>query len=300
MKRRALAAVMILFPFATPGAAADHTGQLFPQPFQVEHSVIQVEPDGSRFETEPVVDTYAGSWIVSQRPDGSRLIVDVARRELTEVWPEHGSYAVLGFDRFADLRRRLATAEQDPDPAAEDQTATTWRIETVERPVAAAPSASKRRSAGLRPFESTGARHFVVRALPEAPSVDTRSGAAVEVWVQPSVRLGAPALDALDELDRVVGGSTSGPPSSGVLIAAARRAADGAFMVRTTRSVRAGSGPDEVATLEDVTHRLELLESLPAELLEIPDTYTRTAHPLEVMVEHAESEAELRRLGSER
>ena len=32
-----------------------------------------------------MTDYYGGTWIVSVRPDGSRLVIDLARRELTEV-----------------------------------------------------------------------------------------------------------------------------------------------------------------------------------------------------------------------
>ncbi len=63
-----------------PGGSA-----LFARPFVVEHRIVQTDPDGSVFETPPVTDTYGGSWIVSSRPDGSRVIVDFARREITTV-----------------------------------------------------------------------------------------------------------------------------------------------------------------------------------------------------------------------
>ena len=86
-------------------------GPLFPEAFRVEHHLVQDDGDGSRFVGEAVVDTYGGSWIVSQRPDGSRLIVDFARRELTEVRVDRGVYWTVSFGRFAELRSRLRAAQ---------------------------------------------------------------------------------------------------------------------------------------------------------------------------------------------
>ena len=95
---------------------------LFPAPFAVEHGVVQTDADGTRFASEPVTDYYGGSWIVSVRPDGSRLVVDLARRELTEIRPDRSTYSVLSFSRFAELKARLGRAERAPgaqDAAAE-------------------------------------------------------------------------------------------------------------------------------------------------------------------------------------
>jgi hypothetical protein len=95
-----------------PGARAEI---LFPEPFLVEHFVIQEDPDGARTRTEPVTDYYGGHWIVSVRSDGSRLVVDLQRQELTEVRPSEGVYWSVGFGRFAELLARLQPA---PLPAA--------------------------------------------------------------------------------------------------------------------------------------------------------------------------------------
>src|SRR3954468_13001252 len=89
LRRFRLAALLAL---AIPAAAGAQLGPLFPEPFRVEHHLVQDDGDGSRFVGEPVTDTYGGSWIVSQRPDGSRLIVDLVRRELTEVRTAKGVY----------------------------------------------------------------------------------------------------------------------------------------------------------------------------------------------------------------
>jgi len=294
MTPRVLSMLMLVLS-AAPGSAAERTGVLFPAPFVVEHSLVQVEPDGSRFETEPVVDHYGGGWIVSLRPDGSRLMLDLARREMTELWPDHGSYAALSFDRFAALTRRLSIAEgeifQDADGSSRDS----WRLVPQEREPALEARDTKSGVDGTKPFQRPGTRHLVVRAShPDADFVRT-APLPVEVWVSPEVRLGAGALAGLEDLDRAFAGGRGDVPTAAEMVAEARRAADGAFVVRTVRRFRVGERPDDVATIEDVAHRVEPLDALPADLLEIPDTYRRVAHPLEVMVENAEAEAELRR-----
>src|SRR3954452_3858151 len=106
--RLLLAALLVL---AIPISAGAQPGPLFPEPFRVEHHLVQDDGDGSRFVGEPVTDTYGGSWIVSQRPDGSRLIIDLVRRELTEVRTAKGVYWTVSFDRLAELQARLRAAQ---------------------------------------------------------------------------------------------------------------------------------------------------------------------------------------------
>ena len=77
-RRTGWSSVVLLLTAASLGpvsyaAAQDAAGPVFPQPFLVEHQVVQTLPDGDLFATEPVTDYYGGSWIVSQRTDGSRF-----------------------------------------------------------------------------------------------------------------------------------------------------------------------------------------------------------------------------------
>jgi hypothetical protein len=53
---------------------------------------------------------------------------------------------------------------------------------------------------------------------------------------------------------------------------------------------------DGAGRVEDVALRVEPLAVLPTDLVTVPEGFKRTAHPLEIMVAHAEREAELRRL----
>ena len=104
--RSALALAVVLA--ALPAAAQ---APLFPEPFAVEHRLIQTGPDGEAFAADAVTDHYGGSFVVSVRSDGSRMIVDLARRELTEVRPEAGTWWSVSFDRLAELARRVRAAD---------------------------------------------------------------------------------------------------------------------------------------------------------------------------------------------
>ena len=86
-----------------PRLAGAQAGSLFPQPFQVRHHLVQDDGDGSRFASDTVTDTYGGSWIISERPDGSRLVVDLTRREVTGIQPDKGTYWTVSFDRLGEL-----------------------------------------------------------------------------------------------------------------------------------------------------------------------------------------------------
>ena len=113
VRAAAILSLLLTFAFAGPHVtlAQQSAGGLFPSPFIVEHHIEQRDGEGGLFTGDTVVDHYGGSWIVSERPDGSRMVVDFDRRELTEVWIQRGSYAVLSFGRFAELQRRLRVAE---------------------------------------------------------------------------------------------------------------------------------------------------------------------------------------------
>lgn len=242
--------------------AAAQTGPLFPEPFRVEHHLVHDDGDGSPFVGEPVVDTYGGSWIVSQRPDGSRLIVDLGRRELTEVRPGKGEYWTVSFDRFAELQVQLRKVQ-------------VTRVETTEK-AAAAPAEPEELVVTELAMEK--AHGGGVRRLAVSPK--GRSAEAMEVWVDPAVRLTPKALEALDSFEARL----SGPPHLG----AARKFAQGAFAVRTARP----AGPRGLGKIEDVATKLERLERFPSELAEIPEGLTRVPHPLEAVVRFLAEDAE--------
>lgn len=257
-----------LFGLVLAATSGAQTGPLFPEPFQVEHHLVQDDGDGNRFTGEPVVDTYGGSWIVSQRPDGSRMIVDLERREMTEVRPSDGTYWTVSFDRFAELQTRLRAAQglakpEDPKKAA--VAASSVVVTEVQGEMRSAAGLSAK--AGVRRLQVAqgGAR-------------------ALEVWVDPSVRLTPAALAAMDALESAASGRREDAP--GRLLAAARSHAAGAVPVRTVRPL-AASGQ-----VEDVTTRLERLEKFPGELIQIPEGLRRIPHPLEAAVRFLEEDAE--------
>ena len=79
-----------------------------------------------------------------------------------------------------------------------------------------------------------------------------------------------------------------------VLLPLARGEADGAVPILTVRSL--SSGADGAGSVEDSARRIEALDAFPVDLVSVPEGFRRTPHPLELMVAHAEREAELRRL----
>ena len=131
----------------------------FPAPFVVEHHVVDGSLGGTAVTGETVRDTYGGSFLVSERPDGNRTIVDFARRELTEVRPTEGTYWSLSFGRFAELRKRLEDAEKtEATPGVRAQAAREKRpvrIEDVrdgaEGKARGGHSGANRAAGGLRP-----------------------------------------------------------------------------------------------------------------------------------------------------
>jgi hypothetical protein len=287
--------VITIVPVAAVTAvAADRP--LFPQPFVVEHAVTTTDPDGGIFTTDAVVDHYGGSWIVSVRPDGSRLIIDLARHELTEVRPGKGTWSVVTFERMGELRRRLALAEGGGEAAPPAAGATESRAPAdalVVREVATPGSATSK-------VAGRSLRELRVEATNDSGASDATRW--VEVWVDRDLRLTPAAVDALESFENAVAGDPTGDgraPGAAAFVAAARRHDGGHLPVRTLRPARLGIDPARGGTIEDVALRIEKLEVFPTDLLEVPEGLERVPHPIELMVAWAEQEAELReRMGA--
>src|SRR5215213_4627306 len=216
---------------ATAAAAQTGPGPLFPEPFRVTHHLVQDDGEGSRFVGEPVVDTYGGSWIVSQRPDGSRLIVDLDRRELTGIEKDKGMYWTVSFDRFAELQGLLRTAQGlagEPEKTADtpERRAAAVSPELVVTEVTGDGDRRAARTGEASVADKAGVRRLRV----------SRDGAALlDVWVDPSLRLNAAAVGAMSSLETVLAGPDRDAVSPGRSLAAARAHALGAFAVRTLR-----------------------------------------------------------------
>jgi len=261
---------------------------------------VQTEPDGTTFATEPVTDYYGGSLIVSVRPDGSRMVVDFSRRELTEIRPDRGTYSVLGFGRFAELARRLHAAESAPAGAAQAQGSAPAGggeepvvLEVREVPVREGLAA---KSAALDPaadrlLDRPGVRRFRVSAA-GAPS--DRPGHTMDVWLDPAVRLGPEARDALADFEQHVVGAAAEAKQTRVSapLAAARAEGGGALPIRTSRPLKVLDDGTPLGSVDDLATRLAVLEAFPLDLAAVPEGLERTAHPLELMVTFAEEEAE--------
>lgn len=270
----ALAAILGAHVLAAQPAA------LFPEPFELEHHLAHDDGEGNRLVGESVVDTYGGSWIVSRRGDGSRLILDFIRREATEIQLRRGVYWTVSFDRLGDLARRLRVAQGLEPPA------------TAPRAESAAPKpelvvtevgASRAEAASAR----SAVRHLRVTAGRLPP---------VEIWVDSTLRLPPAAVAAVSafESEVLAASSTSVAPSPaaapGRYLAAARAFAEGAVAVRTLRPARVLESGRAVGTVEDVVTRAERLETFPLELIAIPEGLRRVPHPLEATVRFLEDE----------
>jgi hypothetical protein len=254
--------------------AADVSGTLFPVPFTVEHALVQTDADGSQFRTDTVTDTYGGSHLVSVRSGGSRVIVDFARREITEVSVEKSTFWTLSFSQMGDLSRRLAKAEERP-LAASARTPNAVvkpdiRVEEVS------DAGRERLAAPGGPAPRAGTRHF--RASVE-------NGPVADVWVDGTVHLSRPALDALESFERDALGSTAAFTVSPAELVGAARRAGGAVPVSVRRTLAGGSTSDDTAV------SLTPLSVFPQKLLLIGDGFRRVPSPLEVMVAFAEEEA---------
>lgn len=289
------AAALVAAVAASPAFAQQTAGVLFPAPFVVEHGVVQTDADGTVFATEPVTDYYGGSWIVSERADDSRLVVDFARREITEIRPESASYTVIGFDRMAGLLRELQAIEGGGAPAAKAAVADSEdegpRLRVVEAG-AGEGSHLKRASLANPLIERPGVRHLQVLRD------DPRTGQTVTVldaWFDPQIRFGSAALEALDGFEaEVLGATTDDLKSSPAAALALARGEAGSLPILTVRS--ASFDGNGAGSVEDSARRIEVLDAFPVDLVSVPEGFRRTPHPLELMVAHAEREAELRRL----
>jgi len=286
-------ALLLIALILCAGTAAGQT--LFPHPFVVEHQIVQTDPDGG-FVTDPVTDYYAGSRIISVRPDDSRLVIDFSQRQLTEIRPDLRSFAVLSFDRFAELQDRLRDLEQGGFEAPrEDEKIAAKAASDEEEPVfdfaelSAAGGPVKAAGADLTRRPGVRRLRVALRQKSGAP------GPAVEVWLDPAVPLAPAALDALERFEnQVLGARDMEEVAFSRYIAAARKHAEGAFPIRTVRPLSAEGGVSEAGTVEDVALRLEPVATVPRELLTVPEDYRRVPHPLEQMVAFAEEEAALR------
>ena len=291
LKSTARAWVVILgVNWVLPAARAE-SGTLFPEPFRIEHHLVHDDGSGEPFVGETVVDTYGGSWLVSERPDGGRVIVDFARREITEVRASLGSYWTVTFDQLGAIERRLWAAqmrgrEGERDPARQAQAAA-----DDELVVTTAGDEAVRSFAASGAIEGSGG---VARHLPVA----RRSGAArdvLDVWVDPGLVVGPAAAAAIDALGAELAGADGGRPTAaaapGRYLAAARGAAGGAWVVRTVRPAVVPADGEPVGTVEDVTTKIERLASFPSELATVPEGLRRTVHPLEAAARLLEEDA---------
>ncbi|MBK9064830.1 MAG: hypothetical protein IPL89_16825 [Acidobacteria bacterium] len=277
MKKLLLVAFLLGASAPRVARAADApVGVLFPAAFSVEHQLVQTDPGGDIFQAQAVVDTYGGSTLVSVRPGGSRVIVDFGKRTVTEVSVEKSTYWTLSFSQMGDLARRLAKADERPSTgsarvpnAAVKQDI---RVEDVT------DSGRERLAAPGGPASRAGVRHL---------RASVANGPSADVWVDGTVRLSPAALDALEAFEKdALGAASSSGVSPAQLVAAARRAADGAVPVRVKRPLAAAGG-----TVEDVVTALTPLPAFPQKLLAIGDGFRRVASPLEEMVAFAEDEA---------
>jgi hypothetical protein len=284
-----------------PGAVPAADGPLFPDAFLVEHRVIQAGPGDSVLATPPVVDHYGGSWIVSVRPDGGRTVLDLARREMMDVDPARGTYSVLSFDRWGELARRLrrlgsgAGASADDGPGDGPEAAPVEL--TVTRQAVDGPSVLDK-SVLSPPSAALLADDRVERLRVTVAGDDpTAEGPTLDAWVDPRVRLSERALAALESFEA----AALGPPDKTVgtsfpaMVAAARREAGGALVLRTARPATMGGDPEVVGTVEDVALRVETGISFPLELVQVPEGFERVPHVLETAVAWSEEDAELRR-----
>lgn len=277
---RSVGSLVAVSLLASAASAADAPGGvLFPAAFSVEHQLVQTDPGGDTFQAQPVVDTYGGSTLVSVRPGGSRVIVDFARRTVTEVSVEKSTYWTLSFSQMGDLSRRLAKADERPStPSAASPRAANAAVKQDIRVEDVTESGRERLAAPGGPASRAGVRHL---------RASVANGPSADVWVDPTVRMSPAALDALEAFEK---GALGAAPASGVtpaqLVAAARRAADGAVAVRVKRPLAAAGG-----TAEDVVTALTPLPAFPQKLLVIGDGFRRVASPLEEMVAFAEDEA---------
>jgi hypothetical protein len=279
---------------AFPLGAQTASAVVFPRAFVVEHQRFETTSDGSTFTTDPVTDYYGGSWLVSVRPNGNRVILDFARHEITEVDVAKGSYWTLTFRQMGDLRQRLQRAEERPANEAAQQarsaTAAAGKNEIQIREISEKGNTEGRNPLGSSSSGGPGVRHL---------RVSSKGSADVDVWVDPSLPLGPAALTVLEAFENDALGATAHRESrtAGEMVAAARRAAQ-ALPIRThSLSLSLEERSRGGSSYEDIALRAEPLPALPAKLLKIGDGFRRVSSPLEVMVAFAEEEAAHRSRG---
>lgn len=276
---------------AQPSGNGPVAGELFPQALAVEHQLIERELDGTVFYGEPVRDTYGGSWIVSERPDGSRLVIDLVRREMTEIRPAEGIYWSIGFEAFANLRGkivRLEGSEPERNPGVVARAAAPEpELELVELQGAVA----------LRSGTPAASMEQEVRRFAVKPKGNEKFVA--EVWVDPRFRFSEAAQVALESFERnALGNPGSGDPlEAGKLMASVRRQTSGALPVLTVlpvyRAARAEAPGEKVGEREDRVLKTARLEAFPAELVQVPEGLLRVSHPLESILVALEAQAEV-------
>lgn len=259
----------------------------FPIPFAVEHHVLDGSLGGAPVAGETVRDTYGGSFLVSERADGGRTIVDFARRELTEVRSKEGTYWSLSFGRLAELRRRLEEAEErEASPKVRAQAAEgrpAVRVEEVR--------------------EDAGAASRTALSVQSPPEKRLRAsvagGPSLDVWVDATApRLTPEGVAALADFERNVLGTSDGSVGPAELLEAIRLREGGVLAVRTRRTVgRADTASENGPFLETVVTKAEPIASLPPALVTVPEGLKRVPSPLEVVVSWTEDEAALRQRG---
>jgi hypothetical protein len=240
--------------------------------------------------------------IVSVRPDESRVIVDFSQRQVTEIKPASSSYSVLSFDQMVELQRRLRAAdraqvglppqepevqdEREPEPGEPG-------FKLTDAPLRDGIDPASKAAGGGDLLDRPGVRHLRI-TLDQPAKASSGESPVVDVWVDPNLRLGPAALTALDRFENEVltPYATDDVPFSRY-VAAARQQSGGAFPIRTSRPLAADGAKAGAGSVHDIATRLEPLAEVPEELLEIPDGFQRTVHPLEQMVAFAEEEAEL-------
>jgi hypothetical protein len=271
-------------------------GKLFPQPFLVEHHLVQTDTDGSVMVGEPVVDRYGGSWLVSERPDGSRLVIELAARTITEIDANAGTYSVITFDQLAELQRRLQRAELEQYGAVAeagiDKARPQPRFAVTETSVGEKLATTT--GAARRMLERDGVKRLQVR-IEDPEAAKSTEALVVDVWVDPAVRLTPAAMEGFEAFDRALAAThkTDEVPFSSY-VRAGREHAGGALPIRTRRpssAVAARAG--DASIIEDVVTRIEQLEELPVELVKVPDGFRRVPHLLEQLVAYAEEQAAL-------
>lgn len=282
---RALPVACSLILLSLPAFGQDR--EPFPVPFTVEHHVVDGTLGGPPIEGETVKDTYGGSFLVSQRGDSSRTIVDFARREVTEVRTDRGTYWTMSFGRWAELRRRLETAESDGVAA---------KAATLSGAVKRAVRVEEIRDLVTRGSRTpAGATRSGLKRL----RASVEGGPALEAWIDPAApRLTAAGAAALADFERTVLGTGDGSVGAAELLDAIRSREGGALVVRTRRTV--GTEPAagaEGLVIEDVVTKAEPVASLPPALVSVPEGLRRVPSPLEVVVSWAEDEAALRQRG---